>query len=531
MHTAQSWRFAISICFVLRLFQFTSAQSTTSIPLWPIQTFKSAPSVNPLALEVNKTGPIAGGYIFLNPSGSSHPNSTAPIIADGNGELIWYGPRGQAFNFGPYQYHGETVLAYWNGTVFPEPVGRGFGTITLLNSSYDIVATVTLAGDFRTLNASQEFSSNIDLHELNITPVNTILVTANNVTQRDLSAVGGPEYGWVVDAIVYEIDIATNKVLFEWHALDHLDRLPYSASQLKIGDEGFNGTTQSSAWNYFHINAVSQLNDHKGYIISSRYLCSEIAVQKSNGEVLWVLSGIDGGDFQLASNASFCYQHDVRQQRELFSNGDLITISLFDNANSPLTLPDPTIPSSGLTLRLNTISKTAIGLARYQNPSVDIYSTAQGNVQYLPNDHTLVGYGFTPFFQEFDAAGASVMTAQFGPIAAGMGIPAGGVISYRVFLGAWVGCPRTKPDVTALKEDGGIRLWMSWNGATEYTSWRILAGNSSANLQVMGEVGRSGFETSYLIPSKTNLVQVQALGMGACAFTEAQMKSQIMPVA
>ncbi|ETI23724.1 hypothetical protein G647_05529 [Cladophialophora carrionii CBS 160.54] len=522
--------------YIVLLINVSGAQQPSSPP-WSTLSFKSAPTISPLSLEINKTGQTAPGYLFLNPTGFAHINSTAPVVFTDDNELVWFGPRGQAFNFGPYEYQGKTVLAYWNGSVFPEPVGRGYGSIVLLDSSYETLATVSLPGRFLTLNASQTFPGNIDLHEINITPQDTILVTANNVTQHDLSSVGGPNPGWTVDSIIYEIDIASNEIIFEWHALDHLDRLPFSTSQLPRGSEGYNGTTQATAWNYFHINAVSQLNGEEGYIISSRYLCSEIAVEKRSGNVLWVLSGIDGGDFQLAANATFCYQHDVRQRQSHRHgrNREIVIISLFDNANSPLTLPNPTAPSSGLILSLDVEAKTAIAVARYENPNLPIYATAQGNLQFLPGGHKMVGYGFAPLMQEFNQQGESVMTAQFGPMANGMPTPTGGVLGYRDFRGHWTGCPQTPPDVYAEREgNSGVRAYMSWNGNTEYKSWTVFAGSPPSGLRAMSTVERSGFETSFLIPQNVSYVQVQAQaqaqGTAACKYTRAQTLSRVVTV-
>lgn len=110
-------------------------------------------------------------------------------------ELIWQGPSGQAFNFGVQTYKGKPVLAYWNGTIFKEPVGRGSGSIHILNNAYQEIAVVSLYdGVFLTLNGTSNMS-NIDLHEIYITNRNTVVVTANNVTQADLRSVGGPRNG------------------------------------------------------------------------------------------------------------------------------------------------------------------------------------------------------------------------------------------------------------------------------------------------------------------------------------------------
>jgi hypothetical protein len=62
---------------------------------------------------------------------------------------------------------------------------------------------VSLYDGVLTLNGTSNMS-NIDLHEIYITNPNTVVVTANNVTQADLRSVGGPRNGWVVDSLVYE---------------------------------------------------------------------------------------------------------------------------------------------------------------------------------------------------------------------------------------------------------------------------------------------------------------------------------------
>ncbi len=90
---------------------------------------------------------------------------------------------------------------------------------------------------------------------------------------------------------------------------DHIDSVPFSASLYPLGIEGFTGVNQSTAWGWFHVNAVEQYDN--GYIISSRFLCSAIAIDGTDGHVKWRLSGRTGADFKLiGSNTTtgFCYQ-------------------------------------------------------------------------------------------------------------------------------------------------------------------------------------------------------------------------------
>lgn len=42
------------------------------------------------------------------------------------------------------------------------------------------------------------------------------------LAEADLSSVGGPVKGFAWDCIIQEIDIATDELLFEWKALDHV---------------------------------------------------------------------------------------------------------------------------------------------------------------------------------------------------------------------------------------------------------------------------------------------------------------------
>ena len=61
---------------------------------------------------------------------------------------------------------------------------------------------------------------------------------------------------------------------------------------------------------------------------------------------------------------------------------------------------------------------------------------------------------------------------------------------------------------------GAGTVYVSWNGATEVASWRVLAGAPSSSLRAVVQAARSGFETSIVLPAGTSgpYLQVQALG-------------------
>ena len=459
---------------------------------WPYHTYKTV-NFTPPVIEI--TGkPSLDEYVFIAPDGGT-AYQKSPLIATGDGDLVWNGRTGHAFGFGVQKYEGEDVLVYWNGTSFPEPVGRGHGSIHILNKHYEEIANVSLPGNFVDLTVGETYESNIDLHEMYLTERGTILVLGNNVTQTDLRSVGGPETGWVVEAQVYEIDVKTNKVLFCWKSLEHLDDLPLNASVYPLGSEGYDGSEQSLAWGYFHINSVAPLGD--GYILSSRYLSSAIALDKSGG-IVWRVQGITGNGFTLGPDVSFRYQHHIRVIEQ---SPDHVTLRMHDNHNCPI--DNNTVAASGKFLKVDLKNKHVSLLGhQYFNATGPIFPTAQGSFDRMENGNFFTGHGWIPVLEEFSHDGKTIATYQFGNATKrpGGGFVSGGrgTLSYRGFKQHWVGCPKTKPVVVAeylgtSDAPHGTRVYISWNGATEVKEWKLYGG--IASVSHIKDVEKKGFET------------------------------------
>jgi hypothetical protein len=206
--------------------------------------------------------------------------------------------------------------------------------------------------------------------------------------------------------------------------------------------------------------------------------------------------GRDGAQFKLGNGTNFCYQHDIRAVN---SSPTQVTLDMHDNANCPI--DNGTTPTSDLTLGVDLVSLQVSLNKRYLNPKDPIFATAQGNFERLSDGHVFLGHGYQPKLEEFDASGEIVMTVQFGS--------AVGVISYRAFRQAWIGCPSTPPVVVAKIEGGETAVYVSWNGATEYDNWSVYGGESAKNLTLLATVPRNGFETRFTI-GNTSLVQVEA---------------------
>jgi hypothetical protein len=161
-------------------------------------------------------------------------------------------------------------------------LGFGYGSIHFLNQSYEEIHRVTLSDDNLNFESAlgPRFPSYVDVHEDAITNRGSVMVTAYNVTRADLRSVGGPQDGWVHDSQFYEIDIASNKVLFSWSALDHLN---LSHSAVPLAGAGHN---QSNPWDFAHLNSVMRYGED--YVLSAHGYCSVYAID-SKGNIKWTL--------------------------------------------------------------------------------------------------------------------------------------------------------------------------------------------------------------------------------------------------
>ena len=56
-----------------------------------------------------------------------------------------------------------------------------------------------------------------------------------------------------------------------------------------------------------------------------------------------------------------------------------------------------------------------------------------------------------------------------------------------------------------------MRVYASWNGATEVVGWRILTGSDPKNLTTATEVARAGFETEAKLAESATYAAVTAL--------------------
>jgi Arylsulfotransferase (ASST) len=437
-----------------------------------VQHFASRPDLQPPVVTV--TSDPAGsspGYEFLAPYAG--PGQAGPMIIEPDGQLVWFKAlpaNTSATDLRVQRYDGEPVLTWWQGDISIH--GFGLGEDYIVNGDYDEVAHVSAANGYQA-----------DLHEFQITPANTGLITAYDPIRCDLAGFGGSADGAITDAVMQEIDIRTGLVMYEWTSLDHVSPA-----------ESFEPASRSSTispWDYFHINSINL--DHDGSLaVSSRNTWTVYDLDPTSGQIRWQLGGRHSS-FSEPSSARTAWQHDAREDAEgLFS--------VFDNGSAPTVHTQ----SRGLVLRLQEPTRTASVVSEFVH-SPPLVAESEGDLQLLEDGDWFVGWGQEPYLSEYSPQGALLFEAHLPRYDR----------SYRDLHYLWSSTPTSQPAFAFVRAaTGAACVYASWNGATTVAAWRLLAGPTATALKAVAQVPRGGFETAIALPAGTGgpYLAVQALG-------------------
>ncbi len=328
-------------------------------------------------IQVLSRAPGAHGYVFV--AEKQGGKTGGPMIVDSHGRAVWYhqlSPPLQATDFRVQRYRGKPVLTWWQGTESIAGVGRG--EYEIYDTSYRHVATVRAGHGLRG-----------DLHEFELTPRGTALITAYRELPADLRSVGGPEQGYLFDSVVEEIDVATGRIVFEWHSIDHV---PLSEST-QANREPAHHASKKRPLDYFHVNSVA--DGPGGTILISGRNVSTIYLLARDGHIVWRVGGKQS-DFGPKAAVKFAFQHNARL------HGNRLT--LFDNGGIPRVEPF----SRPLVLRLDVGARRAAIVRTYQPPR-KIASPYEGNLQVLPGGGAFVGWGGVRQASEFAADGSLLL--------------------------------------------------------------------------------------------------------------------------
>ena len=439
------------------------ASSTSPNDVW---AFRTRPDLGPPVVEIAKKahGDTAPGYIFVSPDEGDAAQGGA-LIVDDRGQVVWFHhTQRRAMDLKVQDYRGKPVLTW----------GEMGGEYVIFDCSYSEIARLHAGNGY-----------NGDHHEFLITPQDTALITIYDPAPWDLTPVGGPKESVATQGIIQELDIETGDVLFEWHSLDHVG---LEETYARPGEHH-----DLRGIDYFHINSIDVDHDNN-LLISARQTSTVYKIDRTTGEIIWRLCG-KKSDFEMGPGTRFAYQHDARRQPDgtitIFDNGTTV----FDNG-----YPESVEESRAIVLDLDEERMCATLVREYTHPDKQ-YADAAGNMQVLPNGNAFIGWGRALTLSEFSKDGELLFDAR---------LPTGNK-SYRAFRFPWSAHPNDRPAAVAERtSEDEVRVYASWNGATEVATWEVLAGPRPDQLEFLDSVPRNGFETDMLVQSSRPYLAVRA---------------------
>ena len=299
-------------------------------------------------------------YFLLTPSKIENGNleNINLSLLDHNGNLKWWKPANKS-SFINFQFHLEqqcySFVRYGSQELM----------VIIVNQNFQIIDSLSPKGDV-----------DLDIHEFDILKNGNYLIAGLKIDSIDMSEkfIGGTKGKPNVKIKGFVIQEMTNdhQMVFEWNSNDHIEVDDF------IESYKFN----FDLFNYCHGNAIHEDSDGN-FLISFRNLNSIYKIDRTSGEVIWILGG-KSSHFQLLNDSiPFSGQHDSQTH----GNG---RISLFDNANSS---EKPKI-SRGIEYVLNEDDRTYSKVWEYYNKPAS-FSRAMGNLQVTGNGQRVVGFGLT----------------------------------------------------------------------------------------------------------------------------------------
>jgi hypothetical protein len=228
----------------------TYHSSNISSPLWQVNAW-------------NETAVDPTPYLFTAfpekwaPWGTDPGNYGPYIYSTKDLSLVYAAPLfKQTKIYGIQEYNGTSYLTFFAGKLIDGEHGNG--------KCYLMDSTYTIAHVISAVNAPQD----VDLHECFLTTEGTAVITSYYNIPYDLTPVGGPVNGTLIDSMFQEVDIATGALIYEWKATDHFP-LSSSYSVYDATKDAVNG------FDYFHLNSIEKVSRsstfHDGLSLTGAY--------------------------------------------------------------------------------------------------------------------------------------------------------------------------------------------------------------------------------------------------------------------
>ena len=460
----------------------------------PLSQFKSRPDIYApfMNITVHDEANVVPGYIFI---GAYQTFQEGLYIYDNFGNLVYSGfgatGGGPSHLFHVTNVNGTDKMAYITGSQ-NEGYVRGYGVV--MDDTFTTITSVKSGGGL----------ANFDEHEFNVVDDGkNVLMTLYNPEHYDLTDWDvSTGQGWIMNCYFQKLELGTNRLLFEWAALDHvsIQETTVAPNSTEVSGNGLNPTLP---WDWFHINSVDQ-NADGDYLVSARHVSTVYKISGQDGHVIWRLGG-KMSDFSFPSGLNFSFQHDARWREE---NATTTILSLFDNGSNGFN--ETSRYSTGMILKLDHIDNSVTLLRSYVAP-LKLLSASQGNMQLLgPNSdwsraNTFFGWGNNAYISEYSNDGTMVLQGHFATT---------GSMNYRAYKYNITTNPTDAPALYtyAHNDTAGTVFYMSWNGATRVRQWRLYgADNRNGPWTVVDTVDKDGFETTFRSPDFHAWAKVESL--------------------
>ncbi len=399
----------------------TRAQGDTFPPDFP--TLKVTTSDSPTA-----------GYIFLATNVQPNSYGNYLIIADNNGNPVFYRAPGQGAILG-FTIQPTGVLTY---------LTQNTNTYYVMNTSLQVIDSITAGNGYKT-----------DNHELQILPDGNMFLIGDDYEQMNMSKIvaGGDTDATVLIDVVQELDKDKN-VIFQWRTIDHFN----------ITDAIGQNLTGPNV-DPFHANSI-QVDPDGNILLSCRHLSEITKINTQTGQIIWRLGGKNNQFTFVNDSIGFSYQHDIRR----LANGD---ITLMDNGNMHV----PPF-SRAVEYKLDEVNKTATLVWQFRH-SPSVYDSYMGNVQRLTDGNTIIGWGgaHTPTVTEVRPDGTTALEMAF-PVTPNL------ALSYRAFRFPFIFLTSPAKGDTVQSGDSTTLSWMSSGVGTVDVDYSTDGGTTWTNLVV-----------------------------------------------
>lgn len=232
------------------------------------------------------------------------------------GKVLYYkkDDNNPFFDFKKYNINGKVRYSYLEVNRNMPTVGEFYelGDVVILDEDYNEIDRITLKD-----NDEVKAESGIENHDFIMLDDGHYIVSSyelrivDNVPE-DIKSAGSSTK--VIASVLQEIK--DGEVIWQWDSTDY-------PQLYELSIEGNNFTNSSTWQDYVHFNSITIDEKDNNLVCSFRNLDSIIKLDRSTGNILWVLGG-NGDQFGLDDEQKFSRQHMAR----VLENGD---ITIFDN--------------------------------------------------------------------------------------------------------------------------------------------------------------------------------------------------------